>query len=106
MKLFRRIKDVLLLGYRVADIQSKIDEQGTRMRRLESNLEDLKLMTGRIYGKLLETQDSVAPGDYEFKVFSQYGDDGIIQFLVRKLKITQKSFVEFGVENYTEANTR
>ena len=44
--------------------------------------------------------------DSEFKVFSQWGDDGIIQFLVNYLNIKNKTFIEFGVENYKEANTR
>jgi hypothetical protein len=42
----------------------------------------------------------------EFKVFSQWGDDGIINFLINYLDIPNKNFVEFGVENYTECNTR
>lgn len=42
----------------------------------------------------------------EYKVFSQWNDDGIIQFLVENLNIPNKVFIEFGVENYTEANTR
>lgn len=42
----------------------------------------------------------------EFKVFSQWKDDGIIQFLVDYLDIDSKTFVEFGVETYIEANTR
>jgi len=42
----------------------------------------------------------------EFKVFSQWGDDGIIQFLIDYLDIDTKTFIEFGVEDYTEANTR
>lgn len=44
--------------------------------------------------------------DVEFKVFSQWGDDGIIQYLINKLEIPNKTFVEFGVANYTESNTR
>ncbi|MEI9956281.1 MAG: hypothetical protein WDM90_08255 [Ferruginibacter sp.] len=44
--------------------------------------------------------------DVEFKVFSQWGDDGIIQYLISKLPIKNKTFVEFGVEYYTESNTR
>lgn len=44
--------------------------------------------------------------ELEFQVFSQFGDDGIIQWLVHHLDIENKSFVEFGVERYTEANTR
>lgn len=42
----------------------------------------------------------------EFKVFSQFGDDGIIQFLVDYLDIKEKTFIEFGVEDYLESNTR
>lgn len=44
--------------------------------------------------------------DFEFKVFSQYGEDGIIQYLISKIQIDNKIFVEFGVQNYIESNTR
>jgi hypothetical protein len=43
--------------------------------------------------------------DTEFKVYSQFGDDGIIQYLISHLPVIP-TFVEFGVEDYTEANTR
>jgi hypothetical protein len=44
----------------------------------------------------------------EFKVFSQFGEDGIIQYLIRHARVTEqhRTFVEFGVESYEEANTR
>ncbi|MBB6270753.1 hypothetical protein HDF26_001180 [Pedobacter cryoconitis] len=42
----------------------------------------------------------------EFKVYSQWKDDGIIQFLVDYLDIESKTFIEFGVSDYAEANTR
>ena len=42
----------------------------------------------------------------EFKVFSQFGDDGIIQYLSHRLAPLADSFVEFGVETYRESNTR
>jgi hypothetical protein len=44
--------------------------------------------------------------DVEFQVFSQFGDDGIIQYLTDGLPAAERTFVEFGVENYTESNTR
>jgi len=44
--------------------------------------------------------------DVEFKVFSQTGEDGIIQYLISKVPITNEVFVEFGVEDYKESNTR
>jgi hypothetical protein len=44
--------------------------------------------------------------DVEFSIFSQFGDDGIIQYLINNLDIKNKIFIEFGVEDYTESNTR
>lgn len=44
--------------------------------------------------------------EVEFQVFSQRGEDGIIQYLISKIDIPNKIFVEFGVETYTESNTR
>jgi hypothetical protein len=54
--------------------------------------------------KSLSSIDSLT--EVEFKVFSQWGEDGIIQYLINSIKINNKVFIEFGVENYLEANTR
>ena len=44
----------------------------------------------------------------EFRVFSQWGEDGIIQALLSAIPpdSLRRIFVEFGVSNYTESNTR
>ncbi|MFA7082795.1 MAG: hypothetical protein WC135_09300 [Bacteroidales bacterium] len=61
-------------------------------------------------GKMLSNQQlsiqSNNINDFEFKIFSQRGEDGIIQFLIKNIDIKNKSFIEFGVENYMESNTR
>jgi hypothetical protein len=46
--------------------------------------------------------------DAEFKVFSQYGEDGILQYIIHESGITrdEQVFIEFGVQNYLESNTR
>lgn len=44
--------------------------------------------------------------DAEFRGFSQWGEDGIIDWLVEKLPSIPRTFVEFGVSNYRESNTR
>jgi hypothetical protein len=44
--------------------------------------------------------------EVEFKVFSQWGEDGIIDWLINNIPNIPKTFIEFGVENYTESNTR
>lgn len=49
----------------------------------------------------IATLDEVA-----FQVFSQRGEDGVLQYLIDKIEIPHKLFIEFGVEDYTEANTR
>ena len=42
----------------------------------------------------------------EVKIFSQNGEDGIIHYLSSRLKLNSKNFVEIGVGNYRESNTR
>lgn len=41
----------------------------------------------------------------EFRVYSQWGDDGIIQYLVHVLKLKSEFFIEFGVADFYESNT-
>lgn len=62
-------------------------------------------------GKSMAWQAAAMPPNTDFrkigfKVFSQFDEDGIIQFLINNLPIPQKTFIEFGVENYHESNTR
>jgi hypothetical protein len=69
--------------------------------------EQQQLMLGRL---LSLQQQGLRPPQYlsevEFKVFSQWGDDGIIQWLIRQIDFPHQTFIEFGVEDYQEANTR
>ena len=44
--------------------------------------------------------------DVEVCVFSQFGEDGILDWLVEKLPISRPVFIEIGVGNYLESNTR
>jgi hypothetical protein len=77
---------------------------------ISQKLEKLHISNGRILSvlnKQFRTDQIIDDiSNAEFQVFSQWGDDGIIQFLVNYLDIEHKTFVEFGVENYTECNTR
>lgn len=42
----------------------------------------------------------------EFCAYSQWGEDGIIDWLVERLPSIPKTFIEFGVEDYRQSNTR
>lgn len=70
------------------------------------DIEQMMILQGKIMAELNKSKTSMNIQDYEFKVTSQTGEDGIIQHLINKIPIKNKIFVEFGVENYTEASTR
>ena len=42
----------------------------------------------------------------ECKIFSQNGEDGILDYIITMLKIIKPNFIEIGVGTYVEANTR
>ena len=44
--------------------------------------------------------------DAELKFYSQNGEDGIIDYIIQKLNLKKPSFVELGIGDYTESNTR
>jgi len=73
---------------------------------LDSRLDELKVNQGKILGELYRLKNSSNIQDYEFKIFSQWGEDGIIQKLVSCIEIKNKTFIEFGVQDFTESNCR
>lgn len=73
----------------------------------KEKIDDLKILTAKLLiERILEKGFTERIQENEFKVFSQFGDDGIIQYLTSRVEVLDRRFVEFGVENYTEANTR
>jgi hypothetical protein len=77
-----------------------------RLFRLDRQLDDIKINQGRILAALNEQRNFALINDYEFKVFSQGGEDGIIQYLVSNLDIKNQTFIEFGTEDFSESNCR
>jgi hypothetical protein len=68
--------------------------------------DELKLAIGRLESHLLEVRRPSTLEGAEFKVFSQFGEDGIIQHLVRAVDPKETTFVEIGTGDYRESNTR
>lgn len=85
-------------------LQEQIREVQTQLRQAKEDNTATKLVMGAALAKLARGANSLK--DAEFKVFSQFGDDGIIQYLISHVKPRADTFIEFGVENYEEANTR
>ena len=72
----------------------------------KSDVNNLKILAAQMLVRENKNEIFLNIQDAEFRVFSQWGEDGIIQYLINKLPIKNKVFIEFGVEDYTEANTR
>lgn len=65
------------------------------------------LLLGQIAARQVSKIENVATlADAEFGVFSQWGEDGIIEWLLSKSDGVPETFIEFGVEDYRESNTR
>ena len=75
-----------------------------RLRHLDRRLLRMQEALGRIEARQTAGVDDLQ--EAEFRVWSQWGEDGILQLLCRRVPIPARSFVEFGVESYDEANTR
>lgn len=76
------------------------------LRNISIKLNYIQESLGRIESRQILNNKDLKIKDSEFKVFSQSGEDGIIQYLINNIKIPNKIFIEFGVENYLESNTR
>jgi len=70
-------------------------------------LEDQLLALGRLLTNDIKSRSHVhSLEEVEFRIFSQWGDDGIIQWLAHNLDFPNHTFIEFGVSDYRESNTR
>jgi hypothetical protein len=89
-KLFNRISSALIsIFYRNQFLEKYLVLQGSSISK--QLLFRLKI-------------DSLA--DVEFSVFSQWGEDGIIEWLIQQNGDMPEIFIEFGVENFRESNCR
>jgi hypothetical protein len=77
-----------------------------KLYSLEKNLDQIKMTQGVILDILMNNNTLSKLNDYEYKIFSQWGEDGIIQKLINSLEIPNKTFIEFGIQNFIESNCR
>jgi hypothetical protein len=76
------------------------------MAKIALQLDELKLEQGRLLSRANDNIISSHLRDYEFKIYSQWGEDGIIQRLTKEIEIPNRTFIEFGVEDFSESNCR
>ncbi len=91
-------------------MQKKIVSRGLKLIKEvnQGSFDENKVLLGRLLAGMNADKKITNLSEVEFKVFSQWGDDGIIQYIISNMDVPKNSkvFVEFGVENYTESNTR
>jgi hypothetical protein len=89
-------------------IKQKVKTLYQKVRRRTEHHSETALI---LQAKQMAWQVAIQPPNTDFrkigfKVFSQWDEDGIIQYLISKIPIQNRTFIEFGVENYEESNTR
>jgi len=84
----------------------KIMKYVSLIRSIDQRLYRVENAIGRIESRQSMQNPSRDIREHEFQVYSQWAEDGIIQYLIKRVRIENEIFVEFGIENYTESNTR
>ena len=74
----------------------------------DESIVSLKLMIGQsaVLSSRASSSKFTNLWDAEVKVFSQWGEDGILDFICETLKISKPKFVEIGAGNFHECNSR
>jgi hypothetical protein len=91
---------------RIGSYLRKIKKIFNLISSLEQVNDEIKVNQGYMLGSINMKKNSLNIQDYEFKIFSQWGEDGIIQHLLDVVEVKNKTFIEFGVESFKESNCR
>jgi hypothetical protein len=70
-------------------------------------VDEIKVQIGKMHIALLQNNKRVQKlSDFEVKVFSQGGEDGIIDYLINQLRLNYPKVLEIGIGNFLECNSR
>ena len=86
MSLIKKFKELIFKNY----LEKKLFMLGTS-----------HFIKSRAYYKNIENLS-----DAEFKIYSQNGEDGILDYLIFSLGIKRPKFIEIGIGDYSESNSR
>lgn len=90
----------------LADLTQRVNYLLHMRAQDQQRTDELRINQGRILTELYRARGGQRLQDYEFKVFSQWGEDGIIQRLIAAVPLAHRTFIEFGVEDFMESNCR
>jgi hypothetical protein len=84
-----------------------LDAEPTLFDRVRAEIERNRILIAQQrLAEIRRLPPATSLSEVEWRVFSQFGEDGIIQYLLSLVPIAHDTFLEFGVEDYSEANTR
>ena len=95
--------------HRKLPLLASIESRLTAWKPLERVLDKLQQQRKKVHRLRQWLKDRHEPRslrNFERKVFSQHGEDGIIDEIFRRIGEGQRFAVEFGIEDGTECNTR
>src|SRR4051812_25641549 len=83
---------------RASRLPRALSELSRSVAHLSRHADSTRALAGRIaVRQVAALPSSVSLREAEFSVYSQFGDDGIIQYLIRHVPRLKPIFIEFGV---------
>ena len=79
----------------------KVNSSDFKIKMLEGQIKNQWLIQNR--GEIKDQKEMIRR--HEFKIYSQTGEDGIINYIFSKIDTKNKKFVEIGIEDGKECNT-
>jgi hypothetical protein len=117
LRMFLRLCDFAFSGI-IQGFQKQLNEIESAQKRIFDTvagppsvflptqvMDEIRINQGLTLAKL-DTLLNTNLVNSNFKIFSQFGGDGILQNLTRTLDLTEKTFIEFGAADFTESNCR
>jgi len=107
--IFRKQLQRIRSGLSLVRLQEQVTGMQEQVTKMREEVTETKMLMVRVLIALIKAERiGRSIHEAEFKVSSQFGEDGILQYLIHHVGIPedQRIFVEFGAENYEEANTR
>ena len=106
MGVLRRFRAKLLRPI-AAPLKALAADQRAMGRTLDLLREDVRQVRLAVASlRASQARAAATLSDAEFQGYSQFGEDGAIQWLLARVPMASRTFVEFGVGDYHESNTR
>ena len=104
--MFTRIKAKFRRYSRAAARRLNVGPNSMTMAKVRDLSEEIRYESGCVKNLLLASTPPEELSSAGYSVYSQFDEDGIIQHLLRHVPIENDLFIEFGVEDYRQSNTR